>query len=211
MNKLKNILNKVGMKTVTIFFLVMMVQVLGYTQSNLSTTLSITSENEESICADVEITNNNNEEIKILGQNVRLFYDSKNLSIDNITLSEGTAPSSYSLEIISEESNLSKKGGAQLSFEDNLGYVNYNVNLDYDYLFDGLIHPTETLSVQSVCFNKKNKDVSIDAIVLAEDGITNKYSRAFTVIESAPTKQDLILPTTLTDLEYQEELASLNQ
>ncbi|MEE9373222.1 MAG: hypothetical protein V3V00_09240 [Saprospiraceae bacterium] len=198
------------MKTVTFILFAMITQVFVLAQTELSTHINIVTENELSVCANVEVTNHSNEELKILGQNVRLFYNSKKLAFHKAALSEDASTSSYSLEVVTDKRHLSKLGQNQLHFENDLGYINYNVNLDYDYLFDGVVDAHNTITVQSICFTKLSSGTTSEDIVLADEAHTNRYSRAYTQIESTPTHENLLLPATLTDLEYNEELASLN-
>ena len=199
------------MKLIAILLTTISIQIAGIAQSELFTSLKLASENEVSICAEVSVTNYSSTEAKILGQNVRLFYDSETLSFLKVNLSEVTSNNAYSLEMMKNVDGLTKDGKGQLSYEDNLGFINYNVNLDKDYLFDGIVNGGETVTVQTVCFEKLDKDASIQSIALAKKGVTDQYSQAFTQVESEPTIQDLLLPATITDLEYQEEIASLHK
>lgn len=211
MNQLIKMLKIVGMKSVTILFIGMTMSFLLSAQSDLVTSIAQGENSSSELCADITVTNTTDEEAKILGQNVRIFYNSEKLSFNNITLTEGTSESAFSLEVVTDKRNLRKNGKGQLAFENQLGFVNYNVTLENDYLFEGIVNPAEDLKVQKVCFTKLSADVNISDIVLAQDGITDKYSRAYTQIESIPTLDDLLLPATLTDMEYQEEIASLHE
>ena len=199
------------MKSALIVIIVATASILSNAQSELTTSINGKTENAKTLCTQVQVKNNSNEELKILGQNVRIFFDSDKLSLKDVKLAQEISGSAYSLNIMTEKSGLQKDGEKQLAFEESLGFINYNVNLQNDYLFEGIINPTEVLNVQKICFTKLSSSASLKDIVLAQDGITDKYSRAYTAVESSPTHEDLLLPATLTDMEYQEEIASLHR
>jgi len=185
--------------------------VSGYSQSDLVTSLSSKVTDGEKVCANVEVTNYADRAMIIQGQNIRLFYNSENLMLSNVNLNGIIKEDAYDYELMTNRVHLDKKSIDQLDFDHDMGFLNYSIVANENYELQSILEPKEKALVQTVCFNKVKNHANIHDIVLAKDGVSDKYSKAFVQIEATPLNDEILIPVSLLDMELQKELAGLNR
>ena len=128
----------------------------------------------------LEIKVLNNESLNLASQNYRIYYDSKALGL-NLNHSALDLPSNLygNMEVIDHFEDIDARAVSKLSYDAQIGFINFNVNLK-DHLKGGVVidDDQEWTSIARLSFQVKDKD-AIALASWARHGLTEEYASAF--------------------------------
>jgi len=140
-------------------------------------------EHSKTLYVDVELRYQGHGYFKLADQNYRLFYDSEFLSLQE-DLSRSDLPQDlYSqLEFMETYENLQADNVNQLAFDDQLGFINFNIDL-YNAVSGGIKINQEDNWQRVAVLNFKVEDKeALSQIVWSKAGATDGYATAFVEI-----------------------------
>ena len=143
---------------------------------------SSTVSNTATICFEVQIKSADSNTWELAGQNYRLFYDASKASFISGTslLSDKYQP--FNLVQHAQNIDASNVDGP-LEFEENLGFLNYSIDL-LDLTNTGtLVFKDTWLSTSQICFELEATEENF-SIVWARNGMTDAYATSFVEISS---------------------------
>ncbi|MEE9439775.1 MAG: hypothetical protein V3V14_12290 [Saprospiraceae bacterium] len=135
------------------------------------------------LCFDTQFKNISNIDIKLAGQNYRLFYDALQLKfVDNDLTSLLVSKTYDKIDLNQSLHNIDARGYGNLKFAQNLGFLNYSVRMtDNQEEIVTLPAFSPWLSTTNICFQATNSQGSLN-IVWAREGLTGGYATAYTEI-----------------------------
>lgn len=161
------------------------------------------------LVVNVQVRNIAASAINLAGQNYRFYYDSEVLTLD--TEQSFSALSSKSYSEISFDKHL--KGIEadkvnQVSFDDNLGFVNFSINLKSNSNGGVILEQDEWNTVAQLSFTVEQEATNYD-LVWGRNGATDLYATAFVNIAKwiAPGRTDHAEIAFYGDLTSQDEAA----
>lgn len=134
-----------------------------------------------SLYVDVEIRYNERGQMVLGGQNYRIYYNSQMLQLDIHNSKSNLPADSYSkLNVIDNVQGIDAEGVGQLSFDDNLGYVNVSIDLldnkNGGVIVEGGQH--SWMKVATLKFDVVDTDELIE-VVWGRAGRSDEYATAF--------------------------------
>ena len=145
-------------------------------------TLDITN---RSVCYKIGIKNTGNQLFNIAGQNYRIFYDSEKIEFNqNKSFSYLPLGKYTPFEVVNAVKNINASGTGDLSFEDNLGFINFYIDLNDTQNGGSFIEVDSTLFSSRICFDilDNNADTVCLDILFANILETAVYANAFNEI-----------------------------
>ncbi|MEZ4910143.1 MAG: hypothetical protein R2774_04700 [Saprospiraceae bacterium] len=134
------------------------------------------------VCYNLGIINLDDSEINLAGQNFRIFYDTGELTFNvDSTMSLLPLGSYTPLVYVNILENVDASGKGSLNFEDDLGFLNFYIDLN-DVANGGVkIQPDSTFNVAKLCFIVKDTsaDFQCHDILLAAENLTDSYAFVF--------------------------------
>ncbi len=137
----------------------------------------------ETVYVDVEVRYDGRGQFRLADQNYRLFYDSDLLQLKQDFSRSDLPQDLYSqLQFMEILEGLEADAVNQLSFDDQLGFINFNIGLE-DVAHGGIAIEKDDLwhRVAVLNFAVKDKDM-LSEIVWSETGKTDGYATAFVEI-----------------------------
>jgi len=138
-------------------------------------------DNPKVICFDTQFKNISEKDVKLSGQNYRLYYDALQLKFLKPLLQSYLPENSYgNVDINQSLHNIDARGYGNLKFSQNLGFINYSIRSteDTDKI---IVLPSFSgwLSTTNICFQATDP-LGPKNIIWARQGLTNGYATAFT-------------------------------
>ena len=198
------------MKTLLLTLTALLTTLTMSAQVNIGTELNLTSESDHSLCVSVDLQNTQGVAMRIEGQNVRIYYDSEKLEFSNVFMDGMMTTADYEYELVMDKAGLSKDMVDQLAFDDHMGFLNFAITARDEVENQSIIESDLAFHAQTVCFAKKTDDIEDADIVLARDGFTDGYSKAFAVVEASPVNEEILSPVNLMHVEQTRALAGLD-
>ena len=178
-------------------------------QSEMDVVLTTVAQKTGNYCVQLNVINSGNMPMKVRGQNIRLFYDSKKLAYKDVFLDGFLPVGAYDLDLKTEAKGLSKPSSSQLDFNSDMGFLNYAITAKDIKDDQGIIEAGQSLHGQTICFNQIEPDVSLQSIALARQGVTDSYSNAYSVTTASVINEEILLPIDLADILQSADLAGL--
>ena len=167
---------------------------------------SLYDEVSKELFVNVQVRSTSQEEINLAGQNYRFFYDSETLTLDTEASKSSLSGAAYTeLSFESHQKGIAADEVNQLSFDDNLGFANFSIDL-HDLRNGGVsISDNEWTTVARLKFEVKAESVNYD-IVWGREGATDKYATAFVEMTKwvSSSKIDVLEVSYFGDLSSQE-------
>lgn len=167
---------------------------------------SLYDEVSKELFVNVQVRSTSQEEINLAGQNYRFFYDSETLTLDTEASKSSLSGAAYTeLSFESHQKGIAADQVNQLSFDDNLGFANFSIDL-HDLRNGGVsISDNEWTTVARLKFEVKAESVNYD-IVWGREGATDKYATAFVEMTKwvSSSKIDVLEVSYFGDLSSQE-------
>ena len=156
---------------------------------------------------EVQVRNTSEANLNLAGQNYRFYYDSEILSLDTEKSTSALPSTSYTdIAFEGHKKGIQADKVNQISFDDNLGFVNFSIDLHN--LKDGGVNLSKDdwTAVARLKFEVKEESVAYD-LVWGRDGATEKYATAFVEMQEwvSSSKLDKIDITFYGDLSSKEE------
>ncbi len=144
----------------------------------------------------------------LAGQNYRIFYDSEKLSLDQNNSEISLPQEKYTnLKFHSSVEGIDATGSGELTFDDNLGFVNFSVDLK-DHKHGGIQVSSGQLwtTVATLKFNLKQDAEDIE-LVWGRDGKSDEYATAYVEMAEwlSPKKISSLMVNEFGDLAYNIE------
>jgi len=156
---------------------------------------------------EVQVKNSSYNDVNLAGQNYRFYYDSEVLSLNTDKSSSALSSKTYtSIAFNKHVKGIQADKVNQVSFDDNLGFANFSIDL-HDLRNGGmLISKDEWTTVARLTFDLKKENVSYD-LVWGRNGATDLYATAFVEMAEwiSPTELNKIDITYYGDLSSQDE------
>lgn len=200
-----------------LMFIVFSISVWGiYAQANYDIRLKFNVSNsmDNLICYDVQLRSANGQEWGLAGQNYRLFYNSTQVEFSSGSSQLGPAYQSFSLVQHASHINATNIEG-DLPFADNLGFLNYAIDLNNIISGGATLSPNDTWLITSqLCFNiltdENNNPANVFQAVWGQDGKTNPYANSFVEISEwvGSNQTQTASGENFYDVFYQEEQTS---
>jgi hypothetical protein len=176
----------------------------------MATLINIGSETESTVCFQISLVNESNSAMRVEGQNVRIYYNSEKLKFNKVFM-DGMMPlTSYDFDLHMNKTGLSRDDVNQIVFDDNMGFLNFSVTAKDVIKDQSIVEFGNAIHAQSICFNKTSDEANISDVVLAKNGVTERYSKAFAVVEASPVNDEILLPMILLEVDQARVLAGLN-
>ncbi len=148
-------------------------------------------EAKQELYINVELRNVNGADVTLAGQNYRFYYDSEVLALD--TESSASALSGRMYTELSLEDHLSGVQADdvnQVTFDDNLGFVNFSIDL-HDLKNGGIsLIKDEWTTVARLKFDVKLEGADYD-LVWGREGATDLYATAFVELQEWKSSNSL--------------------
>lgn len=153
--------------------------------NNVSVTIDLNRIDYENlkVCYHISIVNESTEVINLAGQNFRLFYDSEYFELETLELmSLLPTPQYSSLFVVQSIEHLNATGLGNLTFEDDLGFLNFFIDLN-NIISGGIELQADGMKtgLAEICFNANisTSDSFCPSIILAREDETQAYANAF--------------------------------
>lgn len=133
----------------------------------------------QELYVDIQLRNTEVGQIVLAGQNYRFYYDSEVLSLDE-TASESSLPSDTygALKFENHIQNVKANHVNQLSFDDNLGFVNFAIDLTDNENGGVYVNKDEWTTVATLKFTVLEIEKRYD-VVWGRKGVSDLYATAF--------------------------------
>jgi len=169
-------------------------------------------ETKQELYVNVQLRNTSQADITLAGQNYRFYYDSEVLALDTEASASALPGKKYSaLALNDHKSGIQADKVNQVTFDDNLGFVNFTIDLDD--LRDGGISLTtdKWTTVARLKFDVKKMEAGYD-LVWGREGATDRYATAFVELQewkssSSLEKIDIVYYGDLSSQESAKEVA----
>ena len=130
-------------------------------------------------CFNLQLTAEQSENVHLASQNYRLFYNSDNMSFIPGSLDLDLPADKYQIKLVQERQGVDASGMGELSFEGDLGFINFSVVLQNTQAGGVLVGSDDKwMPVANMCFKVDNFS-DHQSIVLARSQLTANYGRAF--------------------------------
>ncbi len=131
------------------------------------------------VCFDINILNVSNQPINLAGQNYRLFYNSELLSFDEQLSTSLLSVGVYTdINIVQSEENVDGSSiNGPLSYEDDLGFLNFFIDLNDTQNGGEIIEANgQHFPATKLCFDILGEDSEVCPFLdLAEENVTQEY------------------------------------
>ena len=137
----------------------------------------------QELYVNVQLRNRSQADLSLAGQNYRFYYDSEVLTLDTEASASALTGRKYTeLSLEDHKSGIQADQVNQVTFDDNLGFVNFSIDL-HDLKDGGEILSTdEWTTVARLKFEVKQEDVGYD-LVWGRRGATDLYATAFVELQ----------------------------
>lgn len=135
------------------------------------------------LCFDTQYKNISQTAITLGGQNYRIYYDALQLKVSKETIKSLLSQWSYeAVDVNQTFHNIDARGYGDLSFSQNLAFINYSIRTADDLSHTVKLEPNSGwLSTSNVCFVINNSAHPLK-LLWAREGLTDGYATAFTEI-----------------------------
>lgn len=181
-------------KTIIITLCVLMsINAFGIDDISLRLNPTFYDEQSQTVFVDVELRYQGQGQLNLADQNYRLYYDSDILSLKEDQSRSDLPQDLYSkLQFMEVYEDLNADGVNQLSFDDHLGFINFNIDLHSPaHAGIGIRKEDSWQRVAILSFNISDRD-ALSQIVWSKSGSTDNYATAFVEIMKwiAPNKTE---------------------
>ena len=169
--------------------------------------------NNQELYVDVQVRNTENGRITLAGQNYRFYYDSEVLELDT-DASDSNLPVGTYGEVTFEDhmSGVDADHVNQLSFDDNLGFANFSIEL-LDPRKGGvaLTKGRGWMTIATLKFEVKKENAAYD-VVWGREGVSELYATAFVEMGQwvSANKLDKLNIVTYGDLSFTPEADAIS-
>ncbi len=161
-------------------------------------------EAKQELYVNVQLRNTSQADIRLAGQNYRFYYNSEILALDTEASASALSGNKYTaLTLDDHKSGIQADKVNQVTFDDNLGFVNFSIDL-HDLKNGGIALTTDKwTTVARLKFDVKKMDAGYD-LVWGRAGATDLYATAFVELQEwkSSTSLDKI------DIVYYGDLSS---
>jgi len=132
------------------------------------------------VCYNVQLKSNGGNDFILAGQNYRIYYDG---ALGSYTSGTSLLSSQYgNFTLVQDVQNLNASGAGSLSFESDLSFLNYSIDLQ-DITSGGVLTDGNWLTTSQLCFTVSqtvidDPNTCFEAI-WSRDGLTNSYATSF--------------------------------
>lgn len=161
----------------------------------------------QELYVDIEVQYTQKGQLILAGQNYRFYYDSEVLELDASATESNLPSNSYGeLTFDDHKAGIAADHVNQLVFDDNLGFVNFSINLS-DVLNGGLTLTEDKgwVSIATLKFDIKKAGARYD-LVWGREGVSDLYATAFVEVAQwvSSTKLDVVNIASYGDLTSEE-------
>ena len=139
------------------------------------------------VCYNVDLTSANDSTFVLAGQRYQLYYSSAVGSFVSGTSLLGNQFQSLSLQASTPIENTNQTGVGMLPFEDDLGFINFIIQLSDESVGSSTVISDTPVSVAELCFVMTDVAINDSAVCFestwAREGVTNAYNASMVGID----------------------------
>ena len=128
-------------------------------------------------CFEIQLVNEQDEALSLLGQNYRLYYNSNEAQFIETSLTSYLSSSYQDLKIVEHHHDIDAEGFGTLSFDDHLGFINISTDFDETSKNAIVLDQNKAITIATMCFENFSDDPI--EISWAQKDRTHTYATAF--------------------------------
>jgi len=170
-----------------IIYLLLFVSISQICMSQVDVELNLKRSTDEEQRVEIYLLNNSSEDIKLAGQNYRLYYDSESSIFDDKSITSNLSEAYSKIKVVEHFFDIDASGFGPLSFDSHLGFINFHIDFNEIEKDAILIESNGKLKITEFSFLGDE----LPNIVWGQKNITKSYATAFVELAqiSNTTKQ----------------------